>query len=409
MVAVNVAMPDPIWKVPFDWEARQPWLDLPFPMDEYTGRIARLRAKMAERQLDCLFVYAGLPDLGSVMYLCNFQSRAGHTLLVLPIAADPVLVTTSVLHGEPMHTGIQNTWVRDIVPGLNAYNVREPRNIADMAVDAVRERQIRTERPGLVGHATLPGPIARRLEERLGRAPAAATDLVRDLRKIKGPRELALMRKAGEITDRAIEAGLAAARPGMTESELAAKIAEAAYAGGAERMAVLWVAAGPRSALKNVPPKPIPMQPGDLVNMDVGVVWGGYLTDCHRTLVLGEPTRRQRAMLEACLEASLRTSEVLRPGLPIVEAQLAMRQVAEQAGLLDIYFSEIGFGHGGGLAITEEPSLYWGNPEPFEAGMTFFLEPMFIDHAVGTVCIEDVVAITASGCEFLTNVRRRTW
>lgn len=409
MTAPRVAMPDPIWRVPFDWEARQPWLDLPFPIEEYAGRIARLRAKMAERGLDCLFVYAGLHDLGNVLYLCNFSSRAGHTLFVLPLEGDPLLVTTSVLHGEPMHTGIQNTWVRDVVPGLNAYNVREPRNVADMALDAIRDRGTRAERPGLVGHATIPAPIARRLEERLGQAPAPSTGLVRDLRKIKSPRELVRMRRAGEITDRAVEAGLAAVRPGMTESELAGQIAAAAYAGGAERMAVMWVAAGPRSALKNVPPKPIPMRSGDLVNMDGGVVWGGYLTDCHRSLILGAPTPRQRAMLEACLEASLRTSEVLRPGLPIVEAQRVMRKVAEEAGLLDIYFSEIGFGHGGGLAITEEPSLYWGNAEPFEAGMTFFLEPMFIDHAVGTGCIEDVVAITPSGCECLTTVRRKTW
>jgi len=54
--------------------------------------------------------------------------------------------------------------------------------------------------------------------------------------------------------------------------------------------------------------------------------------------------------------------------------------VAEKRGLLEYDYTTVAFGHGYGLDIVEEPYLYWGNRQPLEVGMTFYVEPMIIDH-----------------------------
>src|SRR6476661_1819272 len=91
-------------KVPYDWDSRQPWLDLAFPVEEYQSRLKRVRAGMAARNLDALFVHGGPGDVASIRYLANFDVVAGDALVVVPREGDPILATTWVMHDEPMHT-----------------------------------------------------------------------------------------------------------------------------------------------------------------------------------------------------------------------------------------------------------------------------------------------------------------
>jgi Xaa-Pro aminopeptidase len=81
----------------------------------------------------------------------------------------------------------------------------------------------------------------------------------------------------------------------------------------------------------------------------------------------------------------------------------------EKWGLLESDYTTVAFGHGYGLDIVEEPYLYWGNRQPLEVGMTFYVEPMIIKHGLGTVCLEDLVVVTENGCEQLSSVSRKTW
>jgi Xaa-Pro aminopeptidase len=86
-----------------------------------------------------------------------------------------------------------------------------------------------------------------------------------------------------------------------------------------------------------------------------------------------------------------------------------MRGIAERAGLGEWDYTELCCAHSGGLSLVEEPMWWWGNPEPLESGMTFYLEPMIIRHGVGTACTEDVILVTDEGCESLTTAPRRNW
>ena len=102
--------------VPYEWEDRLPFLDLAFPIEEYEGRVARVRAAMAREGLDCLLAFGGPADPSNVRYLSNHEPSHGDNVVVVPAEGDLMLSTNWLMHGEPMHTLIWMTWVRDVRP-----------------------------------------------------------------------------------------------------------------------------------------------------------------------------------------------------------------------------------------------------------------------------------------------------
>jgi Creatinase/Prolidase N-terminal domain len=80
-------------RVGYSWEERQPWLHLPFPVEEYEGRIEKVRRLMRERGLDGLVVHGNRAERAPVRYLSNFEDYySGDTLIVIPLAG-PVGLT----------------------------------------------------------------------------------------------------------------------------------------------------------------------------------------------------------------------------------------------------------------------------------------------------------------------------
>lgn len=398
-------------RIPFDWEERRKWLELPMPAEEFEGRVARLQEAMAGEGFDALAVYGGLNDPHNVRYLSNFEAWWGDAIVIVPARGEPILLTNSIFHGEPMHSNVQTTWLKDLRVTPHPHSTASPKNTADMAADALSELGVSTGTIGLVGHQTIPAYLDRQLAQRLAAATLRpATHLLKAMRRIKSAEEVRILREAARIAEQGLVAALNAVRPGVTESELAAAAAAACLAAGAEHLNYgIMCSAGPRSSLKNVFPIPKPLREGEVFVIDVGIKYHGYQTDLSRNKVVGQPEPLLRRMLDCCLEQHLAVIEAIRPGVPIAELQKIMLGVAEKVGLLEYDYTTVAFGHGYGLDIVEEPYLYWGNPQPLEVGMTFYVEPMVIKHGLGTVCLEDMVVVTESGCEQLSQVMRETW
>jgi hypothetical protein len=102
-------------RVGYSWAEREPWLHLPFEVAEYEGRIERIRAMMRARGLDGLLVHGNRAERAPIRHLSNFEDfYGGDTLMLIPASGPVGLTTNAVMHGEPMHSGIQDTWVRDL-------------------------------------------------------------------------------------------------------------------------------------------------------------------------------------------------------------------------------------------------------------------------------------------------------
>lgn len=398
-------------RIPFDWEERRKWLELPMPVAEFEGRVVRLQAAMRREGFDALVVYGGLNDPHNVRYLSNFKAWWGDAIVVVPTSGEPILLTNSIFHGEPMHSNVQTVWFKDLRITPHPHSTAEPKNIADMAADTLRDNGVATGVVGLVGHQTIPAYLDRQLAQRLAAATLKpATHLLKAMRKNKSGEEIRVLREAARIAEQGFMAALGAVRPGITESELAGLAGGACLAAGAEDLNYgIMCSAGSRSCLKNIFPMRKPLREGELFVIDVGIKYHGYQTDLSRNKVVGEPDPFVRRMLDCCLEQHLKVIEAIGPGVPIFELQTIMLGVAEKWRLLEYDYTTVAFGHGYGLDIVEEPYLYWGNKQPLEVGMTFYVEPMIIKHGLGTVCLEDMVVVTENGCEQLSSVMRKTW
>jgi Xaa-Pro aminopeptidase len=396
-------------RVPFGWEDRAAVLELDFPIEEFQRRIGAVQAQLIAAGLDALVAWGGAGAESDVRYLSGFGSWWGDTLVVVLRSGEPTLITNAIFHGEPMHSNVQTTWIKDVRPLLNPQSTGHARDIADLAADVLHEHGASAGKIAITPGKRVPGRVERALADRL---PAAqfvdGTAATAAIRKIKSGTEIELLRRLGRATTAGMDAGLAAVRAGVTEAGIAGAVHGACIAAGAERMDFgCFPIGGPRSFMKNVFPRVDKrIEQDELVVIDIGAKLGGYQSDMSRNIVAGEPSAELVRLLDTCLEAQEAGLATTGPGVPIAAVLDAMTRVIVGHGYAEWEWST---GHGFGLDIVEEPIFFPGNQALLEPGMCFFIEPMIVPTEVGTICIEDMVLVTEDGCEELTLSPKRTW
>lgn len=228
-----------------------------------------------------------------------------------------------------------------------------------------------------------------------------ASDLLLKLRAAKDEEEISVMRKAQEITDRAFEQILSYIKPGVTESEIAARLTYLMQSMGAERNSFdPIVASGPNGSRPHAVPGLRPIGKGEFVTMDFGCVYGGYCSDMTRTVAVGEPTAEMCRVYDTVLEAQMTGIALAQAGVIGAEVHTAALRVLERAG----YGGKMGhgFGHSLGIEIHEDPGFRPGCKEHLPVGAVVSAEPgIYLPGRFG-VRIEDVVVLRKDGCEVLT-------
>ena len=228
-----------------------------------------------------------------------------------------------------------------------------------------------------------------------------AQKLVNSLRAAKDEEEIALMRKAQEITDRAFDEILKFIRPGMTEQEIAARLQYEMLCRGAEKMSFdPIVVSGPNGSLPHGIPSEKKVQKGEFITMDFGCKYGGYCSDMTRTIALGEPTEEMRKVYDTVLKAQMAGIAAAKAGVPGKEIHNAAAKVIEDAGY-GAYFGH-GFGHSVGIEIHESPNANGRDETPMPVGAAVSAEPgIYLPGKFG-VRIEDVLIYTEEGTVNLT-------
>jgi len=384
---------------------------MPFPESEYERRIAAVQARLRAERLAALVAFSNGADPGHARYLVNFEPSAGDTMVVIPAAGPPMLTTNWLMHGEPMHTSIWTTWLADVRPAERAGFSRTPEtSVAGHAADRIQESGAAADRIGVAGSDIFPHPIMVALQERLPRATwIPADDLLMDVRGVKSPLEIEVMRRAARISGLMHEEALRALAPGAREFDVAARAHGVAFAEGADALAFdSAVATGPRAGLKHCAPSDRVMEPGDMVFLDMAAVYHGYNADVSRTTVVGTPNAEQRRFLDTGLAMFEAVLAKAAPGVPVQDLIATARAIAARAGYEADYMPK-GFGHGLGCSLFERPSLRPATTAVLEQGNVFALEPMLIRMNFGTACIEETVLITPTGAEALSGCPLRVW
>ncbi len=232
----------------------------------------------------------------------------------------------------------------------------------------------------------------------------SASEILADSRVVKTPEELELMRRAAAGADAAWAQLVEIKLSGMTEREVAGRIARLLEDEGLEGASFAIVASGPNSASPHHESGDRPLQHGDMVVVDFGGPYQGYQSDITRVLHVGPVSDKEWGVYEAVKEAQQLAVSAVRPGATAASVDAAARSHLERTGLAEYFIHRTG--HGLGLDVHEPPYIRGDNQEVLREGMVFSVEPgVYIPSSFG-VRIEDIVAVTADGCERLNRASR---
>lgn len=225
------------------------------------------------------------------------------------------------------------------------------------------------------------------------------------LRVHKYPDEIAKIREAAAIADRALETVIPLIRPGISEKALADHIEMAVrQAGGSKTSFDTVVVSGARGALPHGRPTGKKLRSGELVTIDFGAVYQNYCSDMTRTFALGNVSAELKALYDTVFIAQQAARDAARPGIRCQDLDAVARDIITAAGYGE-YFSH-NLGHGLGLDVHETPALSPQNTQPLEPGMVITIEPGIYVQGLGGVRIEDDVLVTERGVEVLTHSPR---
>ena len=241
-----------------------------------------------------------------------------------------------------------------------------------------------------------------RLKENLSGVELKSVE-VDSLRQIKDAAEIANIRRACEIGDRAFAEVLNFIRAGVSEIEVAAALENFMRRFGSEKTAFdTIVASGIRGSLPHGVASDKVIASGAFVTLDFGAKFIGYCSDMTRTVCVGRASDKQCEIYDAVLSAQVYGLEVIKVGVSGKFVDGAVRERLNRAGY-GKYFTHA-LGHSLGLEIHEDPRLSrLSTCESLAAGMIVTDEPGVYIAGVGGLRIEDTVLITDDGAETLTN------
>ena len=397
------------------------------PRAEYAARRTAARARAAEAGFDGLLIWSmggsTLDRYQNAFYLTNHYDPGnvfpdttglfqgfGMAAVILPVDGRAILVVN------------QPDWRDDLV---ECDEVRVRRNLYDGVAEALADTGLGRGRIGLTDEERMPVTAFRRVQSL---APDAAfvyaDDLLMQMRVVKSPAEIEMMRYASRVSVDIMNAMFGAVAVGRTDGDIAAAGYDVACRAGAQPydMALasgpedghLWWSRMPSWNWKR------PYEAGDIVHPDIYGVVDGYYYDFVRSIVVGgQPSDTQLAILEAgisCIHAGCAAAVVGARGKDVyaaVRAHLAEvgldHEDAAEPGVVSLSTEVLeSAGHGIGLG-WERPILTPYEDMVLEAGMTIAIEQHVARPGAGTIRYEETVLVTDDGPEIMTAACPARW
>jgi len=346
---------------------------------DYKRRITDLQRRLEKLRLDQLLV----THMPNVRYLCGFTGSSG-ALLVGERGATLFTDGRYTVQAKQEATHARLRIARGNAAAAALASIKGPRKHA----------------VGLEGdHLSVSAYKALRKATKSLLKPTSG--LIERTRMIKDAEEIVQLHAAVMLASGLFDVLLHGIKPGTTESHVAAELEYVARPPGAEGMSFeTIVASGERSAMPHGVASENPIPASGFVVLDYGVILAGYCSDMTRTVHVGSPGEKQKALYQAVLDAQLAAISAVHPGQEAGKVDQAARKVLKKAGFAS-YFTH-STGHGVGLEIHEPPRLGKDQKELLQPGMVITIEPGAYVPGLGGVRIEDMVVVTETGCQVLT-------
>jgi len=384
------------------------------PAEEIGRRHRKLQERMGAEGMDAFLVVQKM----DYFYL---SGTAQDALLFVPLEGKPLLLVKREMERarieSPLENAVAMKSLREL-PSLVAEHSGRPPGVLGLELDI------------------LPARDYLRLQSLFPESKLVdGSGIIRDLRKIKSPFELDLMRKAGLIGERVYQEAGNILKEGMTEIEFGGLLVAVAKRLGHEGLlrvrsfnyeAYSWhVLSGsvggivsqsdsPMGGLGLSPAFPVGasrkrMNAREPILVDFGTCYHGYQADETRMFCIGKMPAKFSDAYKACREIHDAVLNGTRPGADCEGLYLKTLELAKDLGYEDSYLGPPGLqttfiGHGIGLELNEFPFLAQGQSYALEQGMTFAVEPKIVFPGEGAVGLENTVAVTKDGCEILTPI-----
>ena len=229
--------------------------------------------------------------------------------------------------------------------------------------------------------------------------------LLETMRSVKSEEELRCLKEAQRLTDETFSYILDRIAVGRTERDVMLDMEFYMRRRGSEGVSFDFiVVSGKNSSLPHGVPTDKPIAAGDFVTMDFGAVVGGYHADMTRTVAIGAVTDEQRRVYDTVLDAQRAAIAAIREGVDCFDVDKIARDRIDAAGYAGCFGH--GLGHSVGLEIHENPCFNTRCHTKLLSGTVMTVEPgIYLENRFG-VRIEDMVVVTANGCENLTASRK---
>lgn len=352
------------------------------PMD-FPSRISRLREKLVEEKVDAMLV----TRLQNIRYLTGFTGSAG----LLWVSADELLFVTDGRYAEQSEEEIGAVGV-DVEIEITSSDQRE----------IISGRSSSAARIALEAHDVTWASQRKFADEWFPSAKLVPSEgWIERLRQVKDAGEVARIRAAAAIADRALESCVGSLEEHPTEKEFALELEFLMRRLGADEPAFATiVASGPNAAKPHARPTDRHIGPGEVVVIDFGATVDGYRSDMTRTFLLDVASSELQRMFEVVSEAQAAGVNAVRAGVAAKDVDAACRRVIDASGWGDAFVHATG--HGLGLDIHEDPRISARTEDVLAEGMTVTVEPGVYVAGLGGVRVEDTVLVRSDGCVPLT-------
>ena len=389
-----------------------------FPADEFRQRRRRIRAMMEAAGIDLLYLTA--PE--SRFYVDGYNSdwyqaqapKGWHALsgVAIRVDSDDVMSFELQVNIVLVRSTTVETDARIKLDG-------DERPMAQFIADNLADKGWLSGRAALEFYSYRPNrAVSHMMEEALlaggARSVVDGSDILRDARGVKSPRELACVRKAALIGEAGMRAAMGAIRPGVTELDVYGEIVHAMIAAGGEHPGkAVSCASGLKTLTTDAQTSAKKIAAGEIVTIDICGCWNRYHTNYARTFSVGEPHPDVARRVRLAAGGFDALAEVLEPGVLVNDATRRMKEYWIEAGIWEERWWA-GGGYDMGIAFPPDwvgPRIY--DPDidhgerRFGPGSVCNVESdYFLPRKAGLSLIIDTFAVDETSAELLHTVPR---
>jgi Xaa-Pro aminopeptidase len=362
--------------------------------------LKRARDLMAKHNFDCIVAtshdnvyYSSYSEIMTINMLKRLAA------VFIPLNREPVFG----VHANEKVTAEETTWIKDI--RVYEGGEWEPLKPIKFVADTLKELGLEDAKIG-VETLDIPGLCFDYLRRLLPEAVLIDCQPIFDqMRMVKSPDELRHLSRINMATAKAITVAFEMASPGDTEKEIARNMINLALGYGADTVAFMTMGAGPHIWEIHHIPGQYKIQSGDLVHVDFGCIFDGYLSDISRMAVVNKADNTQLEAYMFAIKVERVVEELLIPGVKVMDVHNSVKGFYEKNGH---YYNRAFIGHSLGIGCHEYPFLGPSHGDwVLEKGMFFQVEPSI---AIGNARIhtEDSYIIQGTSSKNVSEYRDLT-